>query len=98
MSDACLITAAAASTAWAQSFGRFHVVVVHFPIALLILAAVIELWAMVRRKTPSPTAAVCAVFGTLGAIVASTSGWYHRTDGSFTGSTFTIHEVLAFIA
>src|SRR5262245_33171402 len=56
--------------------GRFHPGIVHFPIALLALAAVLEVWRMVRRKPGlSPLTPVCVVLGALSAVAASVFGW-----------------------
>ena len=35
---------------WVQTFGRMHMVALHFPIALLILASAVVLWSMIRNK------------------------------------------------
>jgi uncharacterized membrane protein len=56
--------------------GRMHPAIVHFPIALVTVAAVLEAWQIVRRKdTINPATPVCLVLGALSAIVASTFGW-----------------------
>jgi mono/diheme cytochrome c family protein len=59
--------------------GRLHVVFVHFPIALLLVAALVEAWRIVRR-TPgaSPTAVVCLAIGAASAVLAAVMGWYHK--------------------
>ena len=59
-------------------FGRLHPVVVHFPIALLSVGALLEIvWVLFgkRRSRPSMSALVCVVFGALGAAVAAWYGW-----------------------
>jgi len=57
--------------------GRFHPAVVHFPIALLTVAAVLEMWQIVRRKPElSPATPACLVLGALSAIAASVFGWF----------------------
>lgn len=61
--------------------GRFHIVLVHFPIALLLLAAGLELSARVRRrKEGSPVAQTCAVIGALAAVAATGSGWLNAAQ------------------
>ena len=42
--------AADISPAWLQTLGRFHVAIVHFPIALLLVAGMVEAWRALRRK------------------------------------------------
>lgn len=61
--------------------GRFHVVFVHFPIALLLCAALAELWAL-WRSTPGTVAVVrfCLVLGALSAVGAAVLGWFHALD------------------
>ena len=67
-------------------FSRAHVVVVHFPVALLMLLALIEVlrW---RRKTGSmdQTVALIAVITALSAIVALIQGLMLAGDGSGDG-------------
>lgn len=56
--------------------GRMHPAIVHFPIALVTVAAVLETWQLVRRKPGlNPATPVCLVLGALSAIAASTFGW-----------------------
>lgn len=58
--------------------GRVHPLVVHFPIALLVVAGVVELTRFVfRRKEPSPLVFGCLVFGALGAAASAGSGWLY---------------------
>lgn len=84
--------------------GRLHVVAVHFPIALLLLAALLELvaWA---RKSPAIalTARINLGCGAAAAVLAAGLGWIHALDGyanAFSGtladliSTISIHRWL----
>ena len=57
-----------------QFFGRLHPAVVHFPIALLMVAAGLEV-ARWRRREPSPAAAVCLSVAAVAAVVAVGCGW-----------------------
>ena len=58
-------------------FGRFHPIVIHFPIALLIVAAVVEAVRLLSSKARRPTSfgltavIVAAVFG----VLSAASGW-----------------------
>jgi uncharacterized membrane protein/mono/diheme cytochrome c family protein len=62
--------------------GRFHVLVVHFPIALLLIAALTEVWGTLRRSTAvSPAGRLCLLIGAISAIVAAALGWIHALDG-----------------
>src|SRR3546814_3801073 len=64
-----------------------HPATVHFPIALLLMAALTELFVMVRR-TPEREAAVKIMIygGAAGAVVAALFGWIH-TGTWFGGDT-----------
>ena len=86
---------------WMQEMGRMHVVIEHFPIALLLVAGIFEacrvLW---RLPKPSKTAMVCVALGAVSAIVASVMGWVHSNFSTFSGdahSTLQQHEWLGFI-
>jgi uncharacterized membrane protein/mono/diheme cytochrome c family protein len=86
---------AAVSPALLQTLGRFHVIVVHFPIALLLVAGLAEAWAWFRKRE-SKIAVPCLVLGTLAGLVSVASGWFHRTDGDWSGKAFTAHLYLGF--
>src|ERR1041384_4802537 len=81
------------TTPWLEELGRFHVVIVHFPFALLVVAAVAELWSMVRRRGISRTARVCLVLGALAAAAAAGSGWVHA-GAEDASQTLSIHRRL----
>src|SRR5438132_8048531 len=68
--------------------GKFHVVVVHFPIALLVVAAASELLSW-RRDTPYPAPAVrfCVLFAAAGAAAATTLGWLHTAFSAYAASS-----------
>jgi mono/diheme cytochrome c family protein len=89
---------AVGSAAWLQTAGRFHVVIVHFPIALLLLAGAVELWRITRRKQqPSALAIGCLAVGAVSAIAASVLGWIHKDFTSFAaegGWTLPLHQWL----
>src|SRR3954467_7014562 len=60
--------------------GVFHPAVVHFPIALLTVAALMETLAIVRGRSVksaaiSQTALTCLFLGAAGAVLAATLGW-----------------------
>src|SRR4051812_13426481 len=90
--------AAAPASPWLETLGRFHVVVAHFPIALLLVAAAIELVRVRKRPfTPSAVAVTCLILGALAASVTALTGWYHGQFSSFgdeTRRTFQTHEWL----
>jgi uncharacterized membrane protein/YHS domain-containing protein len=66
------------SAPW-QLFGRLHVVVVHFPIALILLAGLIEL-PRIGKRNISDTAYRCLMLGALATAVAAAMGWVNASN------------------
>ncbi len=63
---------------WSVLLGRLHVLVVHFPIALLWMALAAEFLRVVRRREErSTTAFACLSVGAFSALVAAGLGWIH---------------------
>lgn len=60
--------------------GRLHIPLVHFPIALILVAAWMEFFRF-KREGASPSARACLAFGALGAIAAAFSGWWFAIEG-----------------
>lgn len=59
-----------------QFFGQFHPAIVHFPVALLMVAAVLEVCFLFSRKVGMQQAAVWNLhLGAAGAVVAAAMGW-----------------------
>ncbi|MCC6425953.1 MAG: PSD1 domain-containing protein [Phycisphaerales bacterium] len=68
--------------------GKMHPLVVHFPIALLVVAAVFEFIRLRRGiNKPSSAAFVCLWLGALGAIAAAALGWSSAETAGYSGST-----------
>ena len=62
--------------------GRFHILIVHFPIGLLIAAVVAELWSAWRGdRMPAAAVRFCVSLGAAGAVVAMALGWLHAAHG-----------------
>lgn len=75
-----MIATVDASTAL-LALGRLHVVVVHFPIALLLVAAALELVARARASADlERTAKLLLVLGALAAVAAVALGWLHAAQ------------------
>ena len=69
---------------------RLHPATVHFPIALLIVAALVEMLAVARSSAPLAQAAnVMTVAGAAGAVIAALFGWIHT--GIWFGGGATMH-------
>jgi hypothetical protein len=64
--------------------GRFHILVIHFPIALLIAAAIAETWAAWRgTRSPSPVVRFCVLLGAVSTVAAVALGWFHADFGGY---------------
>jgi mono/diheme cytochrome c family protein len=62
--------------------GKFHLLVLHFPIALLLAAALAEAWAAWQgTHTPLPAVRLCTLLGAGGALAAAALGWLHAHFG-----------------
>jgi mono/diheme cytochrome c family protein len=78
--------------------GRFHVVALHFPIALLAAAALAEVIAAGRgRGSPPPAVRFCVLVGAIGAVATAALGWLHADfggHGSASAATLSLHRWL----
>ncbi len=69
------------STPLLTLIGRLHVVVVHFPIALIITAAFTEAVRTLRGiGAPSPSARLCLIVGAPASVVTAALGWVHAGE------------------
>lgn len=76
----------------ARRLGQFHPLVVHFPVALLMAALLAEVIALLfRRPALHGTAKFCLGLGTLGAVLASVTGWLWADVG---GQSASLHRWL----
>lgn len=70
-------------TDWTEYLYRWHVIAIHFPIALLITAAIIETFTIIGRTRRSPQVTfsfalvtfIMTAFGAIGAVLAAWLGW-----------------------
>ena len=81
-----------------ELLGRFHVALVHFPIALLLVGGVLEL---TNRRRADPTRAsaarLCIALGAASAVISSVTGWIHADcidSGSSVANTLLLHRWL----
>lgn len=83
-----MIVAVSAADAWLKFVGTLHPALLHFPIALGIVAAIVELWGAVRRDPgPSSFALTAVWFAAIVAVATATSGWF---NAEFEGKTLTL--------
>ena len=83
-----------ATTFWLWNFlGRLHPLIVHFPISMLLLAAVLELFS-IRNFNSSlrPGINVLVFTGAVAALLAALLGWQLSTQEETTGNTLQIHQ------
>jgi uncharacterized membrane protein len=82
--------------------GRLHPIVVHFPIALLTVTALIETLHLVRRKpVPSEAGTYCLAFGVAGAVASVWLGTLNAGHQSVTGEAAVAlerHQVMGWIS
>jgi uncharacterized membrane protein len=68
--------------------GKFHLLVLHFPIALILTAAAVEGWCVVRgARVPSPVVRCCLVLGAVGGVAAAGLGWLLADFGHYGGGS-----------
>lgn len=67
--------------------GKFHLLMIHFPIALVLAAGVGEVWSAWRRSSiPSDTVRFCLWLGALAAVPTAGLGWIFAAAGNGVGS------------
>jgi uncharacterized membrane protein len=77
---------------WVQFIGRFHLLVVHFPIALFLLVPILELAGLNARFSYLRLSAGFVLgLATVGAIVAAVLGWCLARSGGYSGPVMTQH-------
>jgi mono/diheme cytochrome c family protein len=71
-----------------RRLGRLHLVLIHFPIALLLAAATGEVWSAcgtrsrnASRRTPAREVHFCVVLGAAGAVASAALGWLYAGGG-----------------
>jgi hypothetical protein len=77
---------------WAQFIGRFHLLTVHFPIALILIVPVLE-WAGRSPRLPYLRSSVDFLLGLamLSSLAAATLGWCLARSGGYSGRLVTQH-------
>lgn len=77
---------------WVQFIGRFHPLVIHFPIALFLLVPILEIVGRSARFAYLRLSVnFILVLATLGAAIAAILGWCLGRSGGYSGSLITQH-------
>jgi uncharacterized membrane protein len=77
---------------FSQFIGRFHPLVVHFPIALVLLALAVECVGLFRwGKSINASAGFVLVLATVSALAAALLGWMLGRNGGYEGGLVTRH-------
>tara|TARA_R110002072_G_scaffold111853_2_gene240308 strand:- start:11864 stop:14344 length:2481 start_codon:yes stop_codon:yes gene_type:complete len=76
-----------------QFLGRLHPLIVHFPIALIVVAALMELftWRKFNSKI-RPGIMILATIGAVSAIIAAPMGWLLATNEGTSGELLDLHQ------
>src|SRR5690606_2588138 len=79
---------------WGWEFlGRMHPMLVHFPVSLLLIAALMELLTFRRFQSQLRTGINWLVFiGNSSAVIAALCGWLLAWSGEYGGDTFNAHQ------
>jgi uncharacterized membrane protein len=79
--------------------GRCHTAVVHFPIALVTVAAALESWQLLRgRRELARATPVCLAIGAFGAVLASLFGLFLDESEGGGGDPVVIHKWAGLVA
>ena len=82
-----------AAASWSSFFGHFHPVMVHLPIGMLIIAAMLELLAVRSRTTQLDKAISLILFcGFITAVISALAGWLLSQDGGYNDHTLLLHQ------
>ena len=75
-----------------QFFGRFHVLVLHLPIGILLMAAVIEAYNTVRGNPRATTLNTVWLWGFISAVGASCLGYMLSLGGGYDPDSVAVHR------
>ncbi len=87
-------------TDFTQFVGRFHPLLVHFPIALLLLAALLRViewrlsWLDDQHESSYRWSRLVLALGALTAVASASSGWLLGAGGGYAGDVFLWHQRL----
>lgn len=89
----------AGKSPWLGVFGNLHPAVVHFPIALLSVAALFEaVQVLKKRPEPMPGTRPLTALAAVSAVFASLFGWFLEEYSGTEGKTFDLHKWIGLAA
>lgn len=80
-----------------QFFGRFHVLVLHLPIGILMLAALFEIYTIYKKISRNPLINAIWFWGAVSAIFACILGWLLSQGGGYTADAVFIHRTFGLL-
>lgn len=88
------------SSFWlSQLFGRLHPMMVHFPIALLLVAAVMELFTLGNfRHSFRAGIRFLVTLGAISAVISAGMGWLLAENEGITGSSLDLHRTVGMVS
>jgi uncharacterized membrane protein len=82
-----------------QLFGRLHPMLVHFPIALILVAVVMELFTLKNFSHSFRSGIRCLVIlGAISAVLSAGMGWLLAENEGITGSTLDRHRIIGMVS
>ena len=82
-----------------MDIGKFHVMLVHFPIALVLCAALADLlWVITRKESFKNAGLYCLVLATISAIPTVVTGLIEASGKEFAGQYVAIAKTHAYLA
>jgi uncharacterized membrane protein/mono/diheme cytochrome c family protein len=76
-----------------QFLGRLHPLIVHFPIGLLVVVLVLEIFTLKRKNQEWRTAIdIILIMGASSAVVAALFGWLLKAQDQYSDGTLLIHQ------
>lgn len=88
------LTIALAPSFWLWQFlGRLHPLIVHFPIGLLIVALLLELFTVTRKNNAlRPGINILLAIGAASAVLAAVFGWLLEEQDQYSGEILALHK------
>ncbi|MDU0355125.1 hypothetical protein RS130_15540 [Paraglaciecola aquimarina] len=80
-----------------QFFGRFHVLVLHLPVGILMLSALLEIYTASKKTPRNPLLNVIWFWGAVSAVAACILGWLLSQGEGYTADAVFIHRTFGIL-